>query len=291
MHKFSFVFVAQAGKLEGMSLLLAATIRWNMGFDVELIAAVPTPAVEWGVLSDLTLRGFRELEVRVTSIDNPFGLEYPIGNKFSCLSVSKTNDRLVFLDTDIVMLRSILDRRLFGSSIAAVNATHTHCPIHIWEKIYERFELECPTEKVDGSLHLFPYYNSGMISIDFAEEFGETWSDCASIIDNLDFVPNSAKRPFLDQIAFPIAAKIFDTPVLSLPNKFNFPSWSESETLQESTIFYHYQRPKRLLREYSLFSKVAIAVEQYPQTQIAVGANHHVKLFSNSSGYQTKRKI
>ena len=52
--RYAFVFVCQAGEWETKALLLAGSLRRQLGACVDLIAAVPEPEGFWGRLSAAT---------------------------------------------------------------------------------------------------------------------------------------------------------------------------------------------------------------------------------------------
>jgi hypothetical protein len=279
----SFVFVAQAGRLEGMALLLAASLRHHAGFDHELIAAVPGPAAEWGSLARETLDAFDELRVRSEPIQNPFGQAYPIGNKFACLALPARSERLVFLDSDMVMLDALPDSRPFRAPIEAVPTSRSHCPEALWEKLYRAQGLEPPSSRLrtTGSRESTPpYFNSGVVSISRDTGFAETWLQCAQRIDCDPGVPHRVKRPWLDQVALPIAAALLGHPVTPLPIEYNFPSWEDHLEPGTGTLFYHYQKPEVLLRRPDLLLAARQALSNFPLARRAVSLHGDMKIFA-----------
>src|SRR5688572_15672890 len=104
--RYAFVFVCQAGEWEIKALLLAGSLRRQLGACVDLIAAVPEPESVWGRLSAATVSMLARLNVRVVSVTNPVSQDFPHGNKIACLSVQHDRPKLVFLDSDILCLRA-----------------------------------------------------------------------------------------------------------------------------------------------------------------------------------------
>ena len=283
MKPTSFVFVSQAGKLEGMSLVLAASIRAAAGFEHELIAAVPTPASTWGRLAPGTLDAYEELQVSVQEIDNPWGRAYPIGNKFGCLCVNARHPVLVFLDTDIVMLDLPLDSGPGIGPVAAVPASRRHHSVEQWAAIYAAAGVTMPAQETiatAGGATGPAYFNSGVVAIEMSSGFGAAWLEIARRIDNDPAIPESARRPWLDQIALPVTAAALG---------YNFPSWEKQLQMPASTTFYHYQRPNVLLRNALLFRRASTAVARFPRTARQVRAHAEVTMLASARFYRLKR--
>lgn len=292
MKPTSFVFVSQAGKLEGMSLVLAASIRAAAGFEHELIAAVPTPASTWGQLSPGTLDAYEELQVSVEEIDNPWGRAYPIGNKFGCLCVNARHPVLVFLDTDIVMLDLPLDGGPGIGPVAAVPASRRHHSMDQWAAIYAAAGVAMPAQETcatAGGDSGPAYFNSGVVAIETASGFGTAWLETARRIDSDPAIPESARRPWLDQVALPVTAAALGIGVSELPIAYNFPSWEKQLTMPSPTVFYHYQRPSVLLRSAQLFRRAAAAVASFPRVRREVRKHAAVRMFASTANYRAKR--
>jgi hypothetical protein len=292
MTPTSFIFVAQAGHLEKMSLVLAASLRANAGFNHELIAAVPTPASIWGSLSTGVKAAFEELEVAVKEITNPFGRKYPIGNKFGCLMVEPRHRRLVFLDTDVIMLRAPQNDSLEQGRIAAVPASGSHHTDDEWRKIYAAVRLPVPrVEPPNGTMspRMPPYFNAGMVSVDPDANFGSVWLECAQKIEQNQSIPFKAKRPWLDQIALPVAAAMLGIDVCALSVEYNFPSWVRSIRPSENTVFYHYQSPLVLLRNREMFGHASRAVSSYPATRKELRKYRKFAMLCSSRNYFAKK--
>jgi hypothetical protein len=292
MTPTSFIFVAQAGLLEQMSLVLAASLRANAGPGHELIAAVPTPASIWGSLSTGVKAAYEELEVAVKEITNPFGREYPIGNKFGCLMIEPMHRRLVFLDTDVIMFRAPQDDSLEKGRIAAVPASRSHHTDEQWRKIYAAVRLPVPSaETTDGAISsgMPPYFNAGMVSVDPDAGFGSAWLECAQKIEQDESIPFKAKRPWLDQIALPVAAAMLEIDVCTLSVEYNFPSWKRSIRPSENTVFYHYQKPHVLLRNREIFGHACRAVSSYPATRKELRKYRQLAMLCSSRNYIAKK--
>jgi hypothetical protein len=128
-------FVCQAGKLEPQAILLAASLRLNFPTQLKLIAAHPHLH---GPLHPLTMKAFSDLRVDTVKIENPLDKAYLIGHKLAALSLLDGPGLGMFLDSDILALRSPED---LTSDLAAVPASAQICPLPIWHHIYENFGI------------------------------------------------------------------------------------------------------------------------------------------------------
>jgi len=98
----SFVFVCQSGLIECQALLLAMSLR-RYTDNEEIIAAWPK---QFGDLHPYTLRILKSLDVKVVEIVNDFDPVYPCGNKMFAANLPIQGEYLVFLDSDLVCVRS-----------------------------------------------------------------------------------------------------------------------------------------------------------------------------------------
>ncbi|MFM6130299.1 MAG: sulfotransferase, partial [Sphaerospermopsis kisseleviana] len=211
------------------ALLLATSLRKHWPATVELIACVPQDP-QFGELSTNAARILDSLDIRVTSVVNPIGADYPIANKLLCLDVETEADRILFLDSDILAMTDVTEQDLvavFGdgfvakpADLATFNAT-----VATWASIYEACGAVMPNLTVTATVSgetMVPYFNAGVIAVKANSGFGRLWADCAAVVDALADVPR--KRPHLDQIALPIAASKSGGKIDFLTEEWNFPA-------------------------------------------------------------------
>ena len=248
--EYCFTFVCQSGELEIESMLLASSLRLQMGEDIDLVACIPQPESVWGALSATTLALLDELHIRQAPIRNPIDPSYPIGNKLGCLGVATTAARTIFLDSDIICLKA-LPHGAFSAPFSAVPAFDVTWPPNAndWKPLYEAFDLPLPARRlltpVSGK-YMWPYFNAGVIGVESNTEFSRVWEDCARRIDAMGEVLN--KRPWLDQIALPVAMARMGLDFRCLGEDFNFPvSWCPLPP--DAPYLCHYQSPEVLCRE------------------------------------------
>jgi len=265
--EYAFVFICQRGDLEIKAMLLAASLRRFVRCPHELIAALPQPETHFGRPEPETLAMLRGLEVRLVPITNAVDLTYPIANKLSAMCVETPAKRLIFLDSDMLCVRpftgdprlevpfaaKLADRRSWGSNEGS------------WAAAYATLGLEPPathfrtTETGETTL---PYYNAGVVVAETALKFGETWLSCAQAIDANPAVEN--KRPWLDQIAIPVAMTQLGLPYAPLDPTFNYPAHLKPLSPLETPTFCHYHHPRVLKREPLLRQLVQDLCGQHP---------------------------
>ena len=241
------VFVCQQGRLETQGLLLAASLRLHFPHDCKLIAAWPSRE---GELSGETQAALASLDVEVAEIQNPMAADYLIGHKLAALALVQGDGPGLFLDSDMIAMRS---PGALPQGLAAVPASSHHCGLNTWQYLYERFDLDMPAEGPATLLSqdtIAPYFNSGLVSVAGADAraFADCWTDCARRIDTDPLVPAAAKRPYLDQVALPIAAALLQRDIAVLEEAWNYRGWGFALEDEADPILYHYQDPVRLGR-------------------------------------------
>lgn len=252
--KLAFVFVCQKGKLEVMAVLLACSIRCCSGEKYELIAAIPTPFDAYGQISMETEEALKSLGVRIAYINNPISREYPIGNKINCLSIATDADILIFLDSDMLMLRDIkpFEVEELKVGIGAVSATKAHCSEKVWKQLYSLCGLPTPESRVltpDCKHSMLPYFNAGFIAKDRSVSLAKIWGETAEYLDGEISVPFKIKRPHLDQMSLPISAGKLGMDISAIDKKWNYPSWLMKIDNGDLPVFYHYLSIEYLVKE------------------------------------------
>jgi len=275
--KFAVCFCVHSGELEIKALLLAASLRKHWPATVELIACVPQDP-QFGGLSTSAARILDSLDVRVTSVSNPIGADYPIANKLLCLDVATETDRILFLDSDILALTNVTEQELvtvFGGGFVAKPADMAtfKADQEKWQTIYQVCGAEMPELTVTATTSgeaMAPYFNAGVIAVDANSGFGRRWSGCAVAIDALPEVPN--KRPHLDQIALPVAAAQLGETIKLLDEDWNFPA--HLNPLQPiSPKLCHYHWPEVVEREPALLDEAEDLNAGIPDLAVIVGSD------------------
>lgn len=251
--KYCFIFVCQQGELEIKSMLLAASLSRYLQCDYELVTALPTPETLWGRPEDYTLEFFQKMGARLIPITNQVDESYPVGNKVSCLTIDSRADKHVFLDSDILCLRPFSHQARFASAnFHAKPADHRTFTddIELWKKVYACVGLDLPTARVAATVSgelMPPYFNAGVIFVDGNANFGSSWLDCCRAIDRDPEIPN--KRPWLDQVALPVAVTQMKLTYDCLDERFNLPGYARSLDEANLPFFCHYHFLRVIKRE------------------------------------------
>jgi hypothetical protein len=237
--KYSFIFISQSGELEIKSILLAASLYRNLSCKYEMIVAFPTPEERWGKLKEETVTFLRKIGAELVPIVNQIDEDYPIGNKVSCLQLDVTGDIKIFLDSDILCLRPFEPPPEFNARFSAKPAdlnTFTD-QLEIWKKVYDSVGVQMPQDRIQASVSketMPPYFNAGFIAVHSNVELGHTWLDFCRRIDSNPSIPN--KRPWLDQIALPVAVSYLGIDYTYLNEQFNYPSLPNLYLEKESFV-------------------------------------------------------
>lgn len=253
-ERFCFVFVCQQGALEAKAVLLAASLRRYLSVEHDLVAALPTPRQQYGTPSKAALTSFEQLSVRTTPIINRISPDYPIGNKIDCLAIETDCPHLIFVDSDVMLLRPIDLSPLSGTRLAAVPASRTQIGKDHWEQFYLEFNLPIPPTSMHTLISkelTLPYFNSGFLVVEskIAASLANAWADCALKLRRRSDLPERIRNRFLDQVSLPIAAARLGIDILPLGPEWNFPSWSMKIGDTALPAFFHYQKLPKLLEE------------------------------------------
>ncbi|RVT85600.1 hypothetical protein DXV76_07550 [Rhodobacteraceae bacterium CCMM004] len=226
-------FVADGPHLEAQALLLAASLRRHLGAAPALIAYVPDrPDRE---MPAATRAALAHLNVAVEPLRVPRDLwqkPFPHGNKILAACAPRRASVHVFLDTDMVCVAPLdLDAL---SRPGALSAVPEGVPgwgkgNDRWDRVYGHFGLPLPEDRVRLTrrrrVSYLPYFNAGLLA--WHDGFGaggrpwpELWRDTAVEIDWN--VRVAKKRPWLDQIALPVALRRHGLAYRVLPDRVNF---------------------------------------------------------------------
>jgi hypothetical protein len=242
---YSFVFVCQQGDLEIKAMLLAASLKRFVSCPYDMVVAIPQPESQFGRPRPATLRMLQDLGAQIAPIWNRVDPAYPIGNKISALGIPTAGRRRIFLDSDIMCSRPFPgDPRLevaFGATPAAMLTWGRD--VSDWDRVYGLFGLTTPELRVKTLAtreETAPYYNAGFLVAgkDVADQLSRVWLDCARTIDEDPAVPN--KRPWLDQIALPVAVTRMGLPHTFLDETFNCPGSKKLSVAEALPYFCHY---------------------------------------------------
>ena len=273
--EYSFVFVCQAGDLEVKAMLLAASLHRHVSCPYEMVIAVPQPESRCGRPAASTLRMLEGLGARAEPVWNKVDQEYPIANKISAMAIATRGRRRIFLDTDIMCTLPFNGDVRLEVPFGAVPADRLTWGAGAgeWDRVYALFGLETPAQRVRTARtrqETPPYYQAGFILAEssVADALAQTWLECAQLIDRSPDVPN--KRPWLDQIALPVAVTRLGLPHHFLGETFNCPGDARLLSPEGVPQFCHYHALLALKRLPVLNRLFRELVDQHPALREAV---------------------
>lgn len=266
----TLVFVIHGGALEAKSAILAASLRARLGFDrrLRIIAAVAKPNHLWGALSPSTEQLLARLEIECLPIENPFGADYPIGNKFAALALGGPDGHCLFLDSDMYC-RSTPDfaylqqyeAALKPADLALVPTSESY-----WRRLYLLAGLALPEARVVASLSgdlMPPYFNAGFIWVRGASDFAQLWQRIAREIEAAPEIDH--KWPWLDQLALPLALAHLQRRTEVLGERYNYPLHRKPLSAGNDPYFCHYHDPEVLAREPVLLRDLQALQSRWPE--------------------------
>ncbi len=271
-RRYAFVFVCQSGELEIKALLLAASLRRFLRCAHELIAAIPEPEGVFGAVRPLTRRLLAALGVRTVPIVNEIDPAYRIGNKISCLRVSTSASKLVFLDSDILCMREFRDESRFAIAFNAkpADVATFGSSVEAWQPIYALFDLPVPDRRVRSTVageYMPPYFNAGFIAVTTATRFGDVWLECCRRI-------HAASLPFrqrlLDQVGLAVALRKSALAFDCLDDRYNHPAHLVPLDPRRRPFFCHYHWPAVIRREPSMLELMRSLLEEWPDIRRAM---------------------
>lgn len=249
------VFVCQQGELEVMSAMLAASLRRVCGNAVHLHALEPSPREVYGSVTSAARKFLDGLDVQWYSCANPISDDFKIFNKLNAFNIQPRGDRILFLDSDIIVRRSLAPLESYFSRPFAAksgNKQRFSTRAEDWQPAYALFDLPVPEMRWPGSdSHEWapPYFNAGVILVDPALHFSELWIDTCRRIHFEERV-QMANRGTV-QVGLPVALARRNIPYALLDQRFNFglsKGWLQTRRAwaEEEAHVVHYFNPKNL---------------------------------------------
>ncbi len=275
-RSISYFFVMDGEGFEAPAILLAQSLRNALGDDPKLIAYVPEDKIE--TIQRVTRRMLTVLNVEICALNTEnvqWDPAYPHGNKILASCARRSTDLSVFLDTDIVCLSNMkFDSVTANTSVFAVpeGVPTWGRKDETWHPVYEMFDLDIPEERVKlvkGRQRIvLPYFNAGFVGFrehgnENGQRFPDLWLETAKAIDANPKI--EGKRPWLDQIALPVAAARMGGKIEVLENTYNFSPYRLKGDEDISDVKLMHYRMGAHFRKYEACRRVTeIALEQCP---------------------------
>jgi hypothetical protein len=285
--KLDVAFVCQSGHLEAQSALLAASIRNQCGDQAYLHVLEPIPEEEYGAIAPATRRFLNDLGAKWYQFRNPISDEYKVFNKLNAFNIQPQGDRILFLDSDILVRRPLEGLQSYRKYPFAAKCGFQQAfsaEPEDWKPIYELFDLPVPTMRWPASdSHEWgpPYFSAAVILVDPVLDFSKCLIDtCLTIHQNADAL--QLKKLGTAQIGLSVAPYRLHAACALLDSRFNFAltgrrlkSFNSHCGYMAGHIF-HYGSVSRLLKTpyllyevYQLYKrfKVSEVLEQQPAWQ------------------------
>lgn len=284
IKKYAFVFVCQQGRLEQEALFLAASLKRYLKCDYELIAAIPTPESVMGYPSDITIKLLKKMGVRIERMSNELVEKEPnldfntyqnktllFANKIFCFNIPTFADKLVFLDSDMILNEEFSGDISLSIPFNARSAGVTDSIVAdgSWDKLFELVGAKMPllrmkrTNKEDSSDSYFspPHFNAGFIGIntEISKAFFNTWLKCYKKILSANLIAN----PILtEQVALALTVHKMEIPYNILNNDCSV------------LAFYHYfSKAEKILKRPKVHKLFQSILEEYPEMKDLIRDN------------------
>lgn len=251
-----------------MAALLAASLKFNLRCEYELVAAIP---VGFDQPTPATLEFLTSIGVRCLPIANVIGVHYPIGNKLSCMDIESTAQKIVFLDSDVLCTAEFHHQENFSNYQFLAKLTDlADLSLDDWRIIHQALDIKFPktfyrSTVTDAEIPLV--FNAGFIAVDNGLDFGSEWIRMAQMLEAVSDLPG--KRPFLDQLSLGFVLQHLELSFKLLDEPYNFPAEIRPIDPLHVPYFCHYHHlshilaesfstglVNRLIGEYRLLSKV-----------------------------------
>lgn len=261
--------ICQAGELELKAALAIASIRAYHpdGPDLDIVAAIPDTAL-WGTIRPETEALLGRLGARLVDIRSPFGTDYPIGNKLAAVGVPTEAATTLFLDSDILCCRPFDPAVLQTTDVMAKpsDLNTFKASREQWQAVYGLFGLAAPEARVITTVSqetIAPYFNAGVLSVGNGVEFSEIWIETTRAIDRAAL--EIQKRPWLDQVALPVACARARRAIGCLTEAWNYPVHLRRLPESPLPVFCHYHWPDVIAAEPALTERVCMIIGRHPE--------------------------
>ncbi len=198
-ESFAFAFVCQAGDLEIQSLYLVASLKECLIGNYELYAVIPTVKGILELPNDETIALLESWGVSAYYVENEIlskhlniskeklRRNHYITNKHYALTIPTKADKIVFIDTDVILLKKLRCMEFFHNSFMMQRVGRHGAQGHDYKNIFKEAGVPYPSEtweikpKKPGEHVIYtpPHFNSFLICIErkFARELHETWTN------------------------------------------------------------------------------------------------------------------
>ena len=266
----TMVFVIHGGPLEAKSALLAASLA-EYYLPGKVVARIMEPEERWSPISSAAATLLDELGVEVIGCRNEIDPKYPHGNKITALK--GISGPTVFLDSDILLMAPFSWHYMIAgdSALKPADLDTFQDGGGSWARVWELFDMDPPEKSYRttvSDVEMRPYFNAGFISVRDGDSFAKAWLESARTIDADERILN--KRPWLDQIALPVALARLGWKTQALPDAFNYPCHL-APLSGLAPYFAHYHWPSVIAKNPQLLFRVQSLIAKHPSLKEILG--------------------
>lgn len=226
----ALIYVIDPPALTIEALLLSASVRRHMP-EVDLIAYCPEEKAERLPPQLREYLDATSTQLKLMPTEGVFSPHYKQGNKLIASAQPRPHAFTIFLDTDTVLWRGIDLAGMVGAGVVAAAPEGRYTwgkPDGHWQRAYSTFGMDVPEDRIRLARTQAlspPYFNAGVVTFPNApvagfENFAACWLETALELDKPEHeVPT--RRPWLDQIALPIAISRAGLEYRVLDDRFN----------------------------------------------------------------------
>lgn len=258
------------------AILLSASLRWHMGETIPIEACVPNERL--AKVTDLAHKVLEANRVAIRGFDAKADWKepYPHGNKIVAACLPRPTPASVFFDTDTICTTQ-LDLTRLGDphTVMAVPegvATWGRRE-RDWAPLYAEFGLDIPSERIrltrGRRRKVLPYFNAGLVGFSQAkghddQTFPEVWLDTALRLDRMAI---ENRRPWLDQIALPLAAARMGAKLDVRGASYNFSLHRRDPVDDLRVHLMHYHLPRQYRKWAQCRAVTDYAIDRCPPPQ------------------------
>lgn len=275
------VFVAQDGDVAVGAVLLAASLRAQLGRHVALVAMVPEMFGTVRAPDAAAAAALAALDVRGVTVRNAHcvpGAVEGVGdghsNKAWAVSVPTERPRLLLLDSDVLCLQppALLD----APDPAPFRAKPVDVPSPVpWPALYALFDLPAPAATMAPTVEGPPgppYFNSGVVALEaaVAPALGACWRDtfarvtASGLMDGLPF--------FREQASLALAVARLALRWDTLGEDANWPAHMRAVEAARCPALAHYHRPAVIAASPVLREAVQRVAARWPAVRTVLAA-------------------
>lgn len=209
LSDLTIIYVLDPPGLVLDSIILLSSIRKYLGPDVKVIGYTPSEKEDYLQPYVREFHEFMGAEIRLMEPFQGFVSPYKQGNKINACIQPRDAAYTLFLDTDTVIIEPFSVSDLFcdgAVSVVPEGVQGWGGNAGSWEYVYEKFGLPFPEDRVRlvrSHKLVPPYFNAGVIAFPTHSSFAQMWAETSVELDHDPKV--DYKRPWLDQIALPLA--------------------------------------------------------------------------------------